>query len=402
MKDILIIAQYILTPSEGGNGRFTYIADLLSRENNVEIVTTKFSHSKKQHRNVGENDSIEQCKITMLYEPGYSKNVCLERFYSHFILSKNLKKYLEKRKKPDVIYCAIPSLDIANVASKYAKRNNIRFIIDIQDIWPEAFKMVFNVPIISSIVFKPMEMMANNIYKRADEIIAVSQTYVNRALKVNKKINKGLSVFLGTELEYFDRLAKQNKIIKPENEVWLIYVGTLGHSYDLELVIEALSELKKQGIENLRFMVLGDGPLKQKFKEQAQMLDINTEFTGRLDYGKMVGYLVASDIAVNPISKGAAQSIINKVGDYAAGGIPVINTQECEEYRGLIDGYRCGINCNNGNREELVDAILQLYNNVEARMIMGKNNRKLGIEKFDRKITYQNIIKIIRGEEDEY
>ncbi len=36
----------------------------------------------------------------------------------------------------------MPSLDVAKVAAKYAKENNIRFIIDIQDLWPEAFRMV--------------------------------------------------------------------------------------------------------------------------------------------------------------------------------------------------------------------------------------------------------------------
>ena len=42
----------------------------------------------------------------------------------------------------------------------------------------------------------------------------------------------------------------------------------------------------------------------------------------------MVGMLGVCDIAVNSISKGAAQSIINKHGDYAAAGLPVVNTQE--------------------------------------------------------------------------
>lgn len=53
-------------------------------------------------------------------------------------------------------------------------------------------------------------------------------------------------------------------------------------------------------------------------------------------YPEMCGRLVACYIAVNPITHGAAQSIINKHGDYAASGLPVVNTQECEEYRNLV------------------------------------------------------------------
>ena len=40
-----------------------------------------------------------------------------------------------------------------------------------------------------------------------------------------------------------------------------------------------------------------------------------------MSYEDMVQTLVQCDIAVNPIIKGAAQSIINKVGDYAAAGL---------------------------------------------------------------------------------
>lgn len=55
----------------------------------------------------------------------------------------------------------------------------------------------------------------------------------------------------------------------------------------------------------------------------------------------------------NPIMAGAAQSIINKHADYVASGIPIISTQESEEFRRLIDKYKMGMNCTNGNVDEL-------------------------------------------------
>ena len=84
--------------------------------------------------------------------------------------------------------------------------------------------------------------------------------------------------------------------------------------------------------------------LKEEFEKYAKDNNVNSEFLGRLDYEEMVGYLCACNIAVNPISKGAAQSIINKVGDYAAAGLPVINTQESVEYRKLVEDYQIGFN----------------------------------------------------------
>ena len=270
--DIVIVSQYLrdIECFESNNSRFVYIAKLFAKsdENNVEIITSDFNHIKKEKFNkVGELAGV---KITTCHEPGYSKNVCLKRFNSHKKLSKNIKEYLEKRKKPDIIYCAIPSLAVGKIVAQYAEKNGVRFVIDIQDLWPEAFKMVFKIPLLSNAIFCPMKRQANYIYKCADDIIAVSETYCNRALKVNKKVKKGLSVFLGTDLNYFDECAKKNKVEFDDDLVRIAYIGTLGHSYNIPIVIDAIRYLNDKGINNLKFIIMGDGPLKEEFENYAE------------------------------------------------------------------------------------------------------------------------------------
>ena len=394
LKDLLIITHYTQIPGEKGNSRFNYIAQKINKDDFVvEIVTSSFSHRLKAQRKTAslQLDDLGY-QLTMLYEPGYKKNVSIKRFYSHNIMGKSLKEYLRKRKKPDVIYCAVPSLDVAYVAAKYAKKNNVKFIIDVQDLWPEAFKMVFNIPVLSNLIFYPMERKANSIYSAPDEIIGVSKTYANRALKVNSKTKKAHVVYLGTELANFDKLAEENKFEnKPDNEIWLAYVGTLGHSYDLICVMDALKILMDKGIKNIKFMVMGDGPLKEKFEKYAREKNIYCHFTGRMNYGEMAGFLGSCDIAVNPINKGAEQSTINKNSDYAAAGLPVLNTQESKEYRDLVDEYKMGLNCNNSDSQDLADKLLKLYENENMRKEMGRNSRRLAEERFDRAFTYSEI-----------
>lgn len=400
MKDILIITHFTIVPGEAGNSRFNYITNKIDYDTStVEIVTTDFSHLSKAKRDVSEElRAGVNYKLTMLKEPGYTKNVSLKRFYSHYIMGRNLKEYLTQREKPDVIYCAIPSLDVAKVAAKYAEDNDIRFIIDVQDLWPEAFKMAFNVPILSDMMFYPMKRQADYVYGQADEIISVSQTYADRAMKSNNKCTSGNSVYLGTDLDDFDELVRSNSFKgKPRDEIWVAYIGSLAASYDLITVIDGLRILKDQGIENIKFIVMGDGTLKTKFEDYAEEKDIYAEFTGVLSYKDMVGMLTVCDIAVNPIKKGSAGSIINKVGDYAAAGLPVINTQENKEYRNLLDVYGAGINCINGDPIDMADKIRMLVDNGKMRREMGRNNRRLAEERFDRNKTYKDIIDIIHA-----
>lgn len=388
--DIVIISEFGEDYSSTDNDRFLYLAKMLQSEGdcNVEIITSSFRHTTKTHRN---NTVTEwPFQITFIDEPGYKKNVCLKRFYSHYIWGKNLVKYLNKRKTPDVIYCAIPSISGPNKVSKFCKKNKIKFIIDVQDLWPEAFKMIIRIPLLSDILFYPFTMLSNGIYKRADVICGVSDTYCRRAIKNNKRLNNTTTVFLGTDLSIFDKYSDYlNKVKKERNEIWIAYCGTLGSSYDLTCVIDAISLLNNK---NIKFIVMGDGPLKTKFELYAKEKKISSEFTGRLKYNEMCKLLVNCDITVNPITHMAAQSIINKHADYAASGKPVVSTQECEEYRNLIDNYKMGFNCNNNDSKDLSEKIQLLVSNEELRITMGKNARKCAEEKFDRAYSYKALI----------
>lgn len=395
-KDVLIIAHFCSDFDGKGNNRFNYLSELFAKNNcEVELVTSSFSHSKKIKRDKN-FEKVQNYKVTLIEEPGYKKNITIMRIYSHYIMSINLERYLKIRRKPNVIYCSVPSLGVAYVAAKYAKENNIKFIIDIQDLWPEAFRMVFNVPIISDVLFHPMKRKADYIYQSADEIVAVSETYLNRALEINKTVKEGKVVFLGTDLRTFDAAFINNKHTnKPNDEIWIAYIGTLGHSYDLTSVFDALEILKRKGYNNLKFIIMGDGPLKKKFEGYAIKNQIDVIFTGRLPYEQMVGMLGVCDIAVNSISKGAAQSIINKHGDYAAAGLPVVNTQESLEYRNLVKEYKMGLNCNNNDSKDLAEKISILIEDGELREQMGKNSRRLAEERFNRENEYLRIIELI-------
>lgn len=254
--------------------------------------------------------------------------------------------------------------------------------------------MMVNIPYLTDLLLYPMKRQADYIYRAADEIVAVSNTYIKRATSVNNKSEKQNCIFIGTDLDYFDE-SEDFKFDKPKDEIWLAYIGTLGNSYEIGMVIDALATLKQKGIRNIKFIIMGEGPLKEKFERYAKTKEVWTEFTGRLDYKKMAQLLKSCDIAVNPIKGGSAASIVNKVGDYAAAALPVINTQESEEYRELIFEYQAGFNCINGDVHDVSEKLLELINNQGLRREMGGNNRRLAEERFDRKKTYQKIVEML-------
>jgi glycosyltransferase involved in cell wall biosynthesis len=395
VKDIVIIANFCRDFSESDNGRFMYLCKELCKNNKVEIITNDFDHAtKKQKAPIVHNWPFT---ITFLHEPGYKKNISIQRFASHRAWGKEVEKYLKIREKPDVVYCAVPSLTAPLLTSKYCEKNEIRFIIDIQDLWPEAFQMVLNIPVVSNVLFSPFMHMANEIYKRADAVCGVSQRYVDRAISVNRKCKSGHAVFLGTSLDSFDNNVSHAKAVvkKAEGEIWLGYCGSLSASYDIPCVIDALKILKDQGKVVPKFIIMGDGARRAEFEQDAKSAGIDAVFTGKLPYDRMCAQLVQCDIVVNPIVKRSAASIINKHGDYASAGRAVINTQDSPEYRELIEEYKMGLNCENGNTADVAEKLEELVENSQLRMNMGQNARRCAEEKFDRKHSYRELINCI-------
>lgn len=397
--DILLICNYWHFQFEKQSSRYRTMADILSSYSNfsVEVISSTFRHQTKKQRDLNYISTIQtDYKVTLLHEPDYRKNISLRRLYSHHCFAKEVEKYLENRKEPDVIICSVPSLAVGSAVTNFSKRHGIKLIVDIQDLWPEAYKMAINIPVISDILFMPMMIQANCIYSRADIVMAVSDTYVKRGLRKNRK-SKGFPLFIGTDSELVKQAITDKCVDKPISEFWISYVGALGHSYDIRSIIDAISILNQQGYTDIVFKVMGEGMLLNEFKQYAIKKNVRCDFTGFLDYGTMMLTLMQCDLAVNPIVGKSVASIINKVSDYAMAGVPVVNTQNSDEYRQLIETYNCGINCTNGDVVSIAEGIKLLHDNKKLRIEMGKNARRLGEERFDRQRTYPVLIKLIEG-----
>ena len=397
-KDIILIANYWHFETENYISRYSSFADILSKHYNLQVLTSTFCHMTKSQRNEDKIDlQAYPYHIKLLQEPGYRKNISLKRIFSYMQFGKHVLKYLKSRAKPDAIIVSVPTPSVAKKVTAYANRNNIPVVIDIQDLWPDAFRIAFDIPLISKIIFKPIERQVEKIYRNADRIMAVSNTYVMRALKCNKKDNNGLSIYLGADSSYIAEKTKGIELEKPANEFWIGYAGALGHSYDIETILRALKLIKDSGVDNIVLQVMGTGILEEKFQKSAIKLGVRCNFRGLTEYGLMMKTLMTCDIAVNPVVKKSAATIINKVADYAAAGLPVVNTQGCEEYRDLLKEYDAGISVKREDEVEVSQAILELYYNNERLLAMKENALRLFAEKFDRQKSYGKIVSLLES-----
>lgn len=398
---IAVIAQAVKLADEvAGLNRTSYIAKLLAEKGyEVDLITSTFQHWEKLRRDiVDEKYHSLPYNIVFIDEPGYRNNVSLSRVRSQKTFSKNMVEYLRRYgTEYDLIWCQIPPNNIAADASVFAKEHGVPFVIDVNDLWPEAMKMVFDVPVLSDLILSDFTRDAEIAYANSSAVIGTSNEYAQRC----KQEIPHLVVYVGGDISSFDAgvLKFADALTKKKDEFWVTYAGSLAKSYDIPTLIKACGLAEPLVYEttgrHLSLHILGDGPHRSRFEETADQAMVDARFLGYLDYQAMAAYLTKSDVLVNSLIKGAPQSIVSKIADYLSAGKPIINTGESCEFMNMCVSDGFGLNIEPNNVIDLAGAILLLAQNDDLRKQMGRSGRKIAEDKFDRPHSYRKIVNLV-------
>ncbi len=381
-----------------GYTRFRKIAEMLCAAGfQVDLITSAFQHWEKAQR-----DTAKACysdlpyRIVFINEPGYKKNLDLSRIHSHKVAAKNLREHFGANRY-DLVYAEIPPNDVALACAECANDQGIPFIVDVNDLWPEAMRMAVDIPVVSDIAFYPFARDARKVYRLADAVVGTSDEYAARPDADRDTPAPQITVYVGNDLSEFDGGAKRctSSIGKPAGQVWVMYAGTLGASYDLRTLIAAATKLKGR-LPQLRVKILGDGPDRADLEALARKEDAPVDFLGYQDYEHMAAYLVAGDITVNSLVSTAAQSIVTKIGDYLASAHPLINTGSSPEFRHKVETDGFGVNVPAEDADALASAIERLVTDSSQRKIMGTRARAIAENEFDQSHSYQKIVHLVQ------
>jgi glycosyltransferase involved in cell wall biosynthesis len=199
---------------EKGYTRFLSLSrELAAAGFEVELITSAFQHWEKTHRNTTEAALHDYpFKVSFINEPGYRRNIAPARLISHRIAAKNLATHLRDNAPYSLVYCEIPPNDVARKASEYARGCGIPFIVDVNDLWPEAMRMVLDLPVISTALFAPLARDARVAYQNATAIVGTSDEYALHPFRYRPDNIEHLTVYVGNELAQFDAYARENSL----------------------------------------------------------------------------------------------------------------------------------------------------------------------------------------------
>jgi len=278
------------------------------------------------------------------------------------------------------------------------------------------FVVKFNKPIIGIITrhYSDLFYIYGNSFQRAldryastaaKHIIAISKGVKNVLVGLDRIDPEKITViYNGIDVTEFDRAAAGTSVLQkspkdPERKKIIGAVGSLhprkGHRY----LIEA-ADILCQRRQDLRFVIIGDGALKQELESLRSAFDLEdkVEFIGyRQDIPNL---LLGIDIMVqSSIEEGFGLSIIEAM----AMNKPVIGTN-VGGVPEIIEQGRTGYLIQSKNPVELAEKIDLLLNNDKYREEMGREARKSVEGKFkliDMINKYETLYKEILNKRNE-
>jgi glycosyltransferase involved in cell wall biosynthesis len=367
-------------PHEGNSlHRMTSWKTQLEKEGHtITFFTTDFEHQRKQWIKKAPEGFI----LLSSYIP-YKKNVSILRLANHFLLSLSLWKAFTKQPvKANVILVSYPTIWLSLVSIIYGKSKKIKVIVDVRDKWPDIFLFYPGF----SFLICPLFLLKKYIFNNANKLIAISPGYYTWALP-NKEFDNDYVLPLVKPLT-----VKIERRLEMGNPIKLVFVGTLGITYNLEMLLKIHDALTEKKIL-FQIIVCGDGPrqswLKNSIVERKQIIML-----GWLNKKDLQQKLNEANFGLMLYNKDAPQGWPNKLVEYMANGLPIINTLKGESWE-LIEKEKLGINIHSEKIIVLVNWISDLINNKESYNNYVNRNYFTHNQYFSEKSNLDKLLKLI-------
>jgi glycosyltransferase involved in cell wall biosynthesis len=245
----------------------------------------------------------------------------------------------------------------------------------------------------AKILSLPSVFVRNKLFKMADLITCASLEYIkNSQIKKIYENNpdKFMEIPFGVDENFFYPSVDDNKI---SNKI--IFIGGLDKAHYFKGVDVLLKAFKAINLSNKSLIIIGDGNLKNNYKNLAKNIGIldKVEFLSGLNNKQKAEILRTGSVLVLPsINNNEAFGIV--LLEAMASGVPVIASDLPGVRSVFVDNLQ-GLLVKPNNAEDLKIKIEYILNNNSRRLEMGIAGRKMVKDKYTWPIFKKNLSSVL-------
>lgn len=267
-----------------------------------------------------------------------------------------------------------------------SKTRKKKLILDLHDDY--AAMVSRNLPVF---LYKLLDLFQKIAVRFADGLI-VANDELNKIVEMNGIVIRNVADIKKFEINSEDIRAAKKRLGIEDDAFIIVYIGILR---DHIALLKIINVVKK--IDGCYFVIGGDGPAKDKILNHIDNKKII--YLGWVNmkeiplYTKMANCIV---ILLDPKNRCEKIGTPNKLFEAMAAGVPVIVSRGTLLEK-IVKEENCGLTVDYCNENELYDAILLLYKNVEMRNTLGMNGYMAMKKKYSAASEMKKLLNMYRS-----
>ncbi len=396
---ILWVNQFAALPEDGGGTRhFELGRELVRRGWPVSVMASDFHlHRRVYTRRPGTADRspvpevVDGVEFQWLWAAAYSGNDW-RRLMNWWTFSRSALRAGRTGPRPDVVIGSSPQLLAARAARQVAQAWGCPFVFEVRDLWPESLVAAGGT---QGMAYRVLDHIANDLYRTADLILVLTDGVADYLRK--KGVKQPIAcVPNGADVQQPRRSPRAADDQRP---LTLVYAGALGAANGLENVLEAAATFGPGG--GVRFVFVGDGPERGRLEADARRRGLShVSFLGPLPKSQLSEIFADADAGLMVLRDSPLFSFAvspNKLFDYLAAGLPVVNNVSGEVAQMLLEAG-AGVQTEDGSAAGLVAAITRFQGtDTLTRLRMHTDGRRWVEQTHSRVVLSQRLIEALEA-----
>ncbi len=283
--------------------------------------------------------------------------------YLSFALAATLGA-LARRRHWDAVYAYHPPVTVALPAWIAARLAGARFVLDIQDLWPETLRATTMIG--DGFMYRLVGRVSDFLYRRADRLVVLSEGF--RDALVARGIPQERIHVIANWSRFDGGVAIRDPRPPSESEDFeVLYAGAIGPAQGLDVVLEAAGRIASVDA-GIVFRLLGEGIDKARLQQRAEELGLtNVEFLPGVSVTEARGRMAEADSLLIHLRPDPLFEITvpSKIQDCLSLGRPIV-AGVAGEARTLLERSGAGVLFPPGDAAGLAESVLALRNRPVA------------------------------------
>lgn len=315
-------------------------------------------------------------------------------FFSLFHIPRLLTKKYDKI----FIYQLSPvMMAIAGIIiGKLKKTETTMYVLDL---WPENLFSVLNIK--NVLLRKVVTYISRWHYKNVDKIIVLSDKMKNRITEITGK-NPADVIILPQACEkiYEQNISDQILSKRFSNDFNVLFTGNISPAQSFATIIEAAKHLRSDGINDISWIIVGDGMSKKWLEQEVKNAGLSKSFyfEGQKPIEDIPKYTKVADLLIGCLIKSdlLEATIPAKVMSYIASGKPIVLAMDGEVQDLINNKIHCGYAGPTEDAKTLAKNIEKIYKMTpEKQAEMGERAKNFHFAHFERNIILDKLYRFM-------